>query len=145
MSDNCSESSIKRQKINLGKNDIVESSIQQHISYEDSGIKLTTTKSLPDSENVESVSLSSILYSEDLVEMVQFNYMFELEFLMSNLPKSKQKTIPTTIVHGLSEESERYLKSEANLFKNVKLISPRLPIPYGTHHTKVKDIVHQSS
>jgi len=36
--------------------------------------------------------------------------MFELEFLMSHLPKSKQKTVPTTIVHGLSEESERYLK-----------------------------------
>ena len=42
--------------------------------------------------------------------MVQFNYMVELEFLMSNLPKSKQKTIPTTIVHGLSEESEKHLK-----------------------------------
>ncbi|CAI2166709.1 13450_t:CDS:10 [Funneliformis geosporum] len=131
MSDNRSESSIKRQKINLGKNDIVDSSIQQNTSYEDSGIKLTTTKSLPDSENVESVSLSSILYSEDLVEMVQFNFMFELEFLMSNLPKSKQNTIPTTI-------------AEANFFNNVKLISPRLPIPYGTHHTKAMLLFYEN-
>jgi hypothetical protein len=36
--------------------------------------------------------------------------MVELEFLMSNLPKSKQKFIPTTVVHGLKEESEKHLK-----------------------------------
>lgn len=46
--------------------------------------------------------------------MVQFNYMVELEFLMTNLPKSKQKIIPTTIVHGLSGESEKYLKVKLN-------------------------------
>ncbi|RIA99624.1 tyrosyl-DNA phosphodiesterase I [Glomus cerebriforme] len=146
MSDSRPESSNKRQKVgHWKKNAIEESNLQPNIAYEDSGIKLTTVEALSASENIDCVSLSSILSSEDLIEMVQFNYMVELEFLMSNLPKSKQKTIPTTIIHGLSEESEKNLKAEANLFKNVKLISPRLPIPYGTHHTKAMLLFYANS
>ncbi|GBB91821.1 hypothetical protein RclHR1_01920025 [Rhizophagus clarus] len=146
MSVNCPEGRNKRQKIeDLNKNAIEASNIQSNVAYEESGINLTTVETLPASENIDCVSLSSILSSEDLIEMIQFNYMVELEFLMSNLPKFKQKTIPTTIIHGLSEESEKYLKEEAKLFKNVKLISPRLPIPYGTHHTKAMLLFYANS
>ncbi|CAB5396546.1 unnamed protein product, partial [Rhizophagus irregularis] len=111
MSENCPEGRSKRQKIeDSSKYSIEVSNNQPNVAYEDSGIKLTTVEALPASENIDCVSLSSILSSENLIEM---------------------KIIPTTIVHGLSGESEKYLKDEAKLFKNVKLISPRLPIPYG--------------
>ncbi len=64
MSDERTESGIKRQKLDdLGKSVNVDSSLQQSKSYEDSGIKLTTVETLPDSENVDCVSLSSILHS----------------------------------------------------------------------------------
>ncbi|CAB4391691.1 unnamed protein product [Rhizophagus irregularis] len=146
MSENCPEGRSKRQKIeDSSKYSIEVSNNQPNVAYEDSGIKLTTVEALPASENIDCVSLSSILSSENLIEMVQFNYMVELEFLMTNLPKSKQKIIPTTIVHGLSGESEKYLKDEAKPFKNVKLISPRLPIPYGTHHTKAMLLFYANS
>jgi hypothetical protein len=64
MSDGFPEGRNKRQKIeDLSKNVIEVSNIQPNVSYEDSGIKLTTIETLPASENIDCVSLSSILSS----------------------------------------------------------------------------------
>lgn len=64
MSENCPEGRSKRQKIeDSSKHSIEVSNNQPNVAYEDSGIKLTTVEALPASENIDCVSLSSILSS----------------------------------------------------------------------------------
>nr|CAG8570813.1 13706_t:CDS:2 [Entrophospora candida] len=87
--------------------------------YGDSGISLTSVEDLPVKENMNTVTLEDIISNMNLKEMLQINYMIDPEFLMSKLPFIKQKTIPTTIVHG---HKDLIPKDFINEYKNVKII-----------------------
>ncbi|CAG8765114.1 14365_t:CDS:2, partial [Acaulospora colombiana] len=66
----------------------------------------------------------------DLEEMVQINYMIDIEYLMSQLPHSKRHSLRTVIVHGLRENSAKELSITASLYKNVTAIPVSMPITY---------------
>lgn len=69
--------------------------------------------------------------------LLAFNYMVDLGFLLSCIPSDSRSKVPITIVHGERGESKERLKAQVKeSYFNVKLISPDLPISYGTHHTK---------
>ncbi|CAJ0844841.1 13651_t:CDS:10 [Entrophospora sp. SA101] len=104
--------------------------------YGDSGISLTSVEDLPVKENMNTVTLEDIISNMNLKEMLQINYMIDPEFLMSKLPFIKQKTIPTTIVHG---HKDLIPKDFINEYKNVKIIDATTATQahnYGVHHTK---------
>lgn len=61
------------------------------------------------------------------MSMVQFNFMMDVEFLMSNV---KNKSMPVTIVHGL-RESARDLVEQARQWPNVTVAAPRIQDRYG--------------
>lgn len=61
--------------------------------------------------------------------MVQFNFMVDVEFLMSNV---KNKSMPVTVVHGL-RESARDLAQQARQWPNVTVATPRIQDRYGTY------------
>ncbi|KAG9283992.1 hypothetical protein G9A89_005499 [Geosiphon pyriformis] len=105
------------------------------IEYWGSGIRLTAVSDLPDEENFDCVTLRELLSTGDLDEMLQLNYMVELDFLMSCLASHQKTTLPTTIIHGLREDKDM-IKKRAEQYPNVKLHSANLPIAYGTHHSK---------
>ncbi|EPB91401.1 hypothetical protein HMPREF1544_01722 [Mucor circinelloides 1006PhL] len=78
---------------------------------------------------------------DDLMSMVQFNFMMDVEFLMSNV---KNKSMPVTIVHGL-RESARDLVEQARQWPNVTVAAPRIQDRYGVHHTKAMILFFKES
>ncbi|KAG2198716.1 hypothetical protein INT47_005401, partial [Mucor saturninus] len=61
----------------------------------------------------------------DLESMVQFNFLVDVGYLLSNM---YDPSIPVTIVHGQ--------KNNLNVYSNVQLYTPDIPDRYGVHHTK---------
>lgn len=59
--------------------------------------------------------------------MVQFNFMVDVDFLMSNV---KNKNIPIIIVHGL-RESARLLVEQGKKWPNMTIATPRIQDRYG--------------
>ena len=47
-----------------------------------SPIKLTTIRDLPPDHNVDAVSLHDLIGDSSIVEMWQFNYLFDIDFMM---------------------------------------------------------------
>lgn len=62
-----------------------------------------------------------------MISMVQFNFMVDVDFLMSNV---KHKNIPITIVHGL-RESARLLVEQGKKWPNMTIATPRIQDRYG--------------
>jgi len=84
------------------------------------------------------ISLVQILQenSENLRASIQFNYMFDLPWLISKYPE-EARSKPLLIVHGHTDSGLADLQGDAMNYKNVQLLQPRLPIMFGTHHTKM--------
>nr|CDS19050.1 tyrosyl DNA phosphodiesterase 1 [Echinococcus granulosus] len=88
--------------------------------------------------SIPTVTLTEILDERNgkLIESAQFNYMFELEWLIQQYPE-KYRSLPLLIVHGSSDGQSEELRSQATRWKNVSILEAPLPIAYGTHHTKM--------
>ncbi|CAB3995701.1 tyrosyl-DNA phosphodiesterase 1-like [Paramuricea clavata] len=84
------------------------------------------------------VGLRDILSSKmgDLQASAQFNYMFDIPWLIEHYPADKRSK-PLLIVHGDQREKKHQLQEEAEPFPNVRLFQAKLPIAYGTHHSKM--------
>ncbi|CAO3639289.1 unnamed protein product [Mucor hiemalis] len=83
-------------------------------------------------ENTGSVSLRDLIYHEDLDSMVQFNFLVDVDYLMSC---TYRKDIPVIIIHG-ERNDNRPINMQAKKYPNVKAFTPVIKDRYGTHHTK---------
>ncbi|KAI8822250.1 tyrosyl-DNA phosphodiesterase-domain-containing protein [Fimicolochytrium jonesii] len=110
------------------------------VPYVDPRISLTRVEALGSAQNVGSKTLGNVFGLKDIECMLQLNYMVQLTWMMRHLP---DQSIPITFVHGLRQASAQMLRAEASQFPNVKLVSPDLPIAYGTHHTKAMFIFYK--
>ncbi|XP_055957198.1 tyrosyl-DNA phosphodiesterase 1 isoform X1 [Patella vulgata] len=91
------------------------------------------------------VHISEIL-SEDmgnLVESCQFNYMYNIDWLVQQYPKSFRSK-PLLLVHGEQRTSQANLQLDASKYPNIKLCQARLDIMYGTHHTKMMLLLYDT-
>ena len=72
-------------------------------------------------------SIQNLLNQNKLKQIYQFNFMADVDWLM----KITGNEIKTTLIcQHLS------IQQQNTQFKNLNVIQPYLPIPYGTHHTK---------
>ncbi|XP_041468540.1 LOW QUALITY PROTEIN: tyrosyl-DNA phosphodiesterase 1-like [Lytechinus variegatus] len=76
-----------------------------------------------------------------LVESAQFNYMFDIPWLMKQYPREFRDK-PLLIVHGEQREGKIALHEAAHPFPNIKLCQARLDIMYGTHHSKMMFLLY---
>ncbi len=76
------------------------------------------------------------MQKETFLESAQFNYCFDLDWLMEQYP-SEHRDKPILIVHGPSNEPQLKAMLRSSPNKNLKLCKAKLDIPYGTHHTKM--------
>ncbi|XP_066921282.1 tyrosyl-DNA phosphodiesterase 1-like [Clytia hemisphaerica] len=101
---------------------------------------MTTVHGIDDCFNVPNIALSISdilnLDAEKLLESCQFNYMIDIPWLVNKYP-SKSRAKPLLIVHGSEGKEKMNLQSDAMSLKNIDLLQAKLPIPYGTHHTKM--------
>ncbi|KAI4722260.1 phospholipase D/nuclease [Aureobasidium sp. EXF-10727] len=106
---------------------------------EASPFQLTKIRDLGVSANVDTVTLSDILGNPLIKEQWQFNFLFDIEFLMRHLDEDVRDTVQTKIIHGFHEKnssSRINLEATAKKYPNVETMHVWLPA-YGTHHSKM--------
>jgi tyrosyl-DNA phosphodiesterase-1 len=76
--------------------------------------------------------------SDDLIRSAQFNYMFQLDWLVSQYP-FKFRQCPLTIIHGYQDDRE--FDSIVHKYQHIEPIKAHL-LPFGTHHTKMMYLLY---
>lgn len=80
-----------------------------------SPFQLTRIKDLPGTLNTDAVSLGSMVCDPMIFEIWEFNYMHDLDFLMSNLDPDTKELVKIHVVHG-------YWKAESGLNMKVTIL-----------------------
>lgn len=109
-------------------------------TYIPSPVQLTRIRDLPASHNVDAVGLEDVLGDPLIRECWNFNFLFDLDFVMSKFDPDVRDLVKTKIVHGFwrREDEQRIRMMEtAERFPNLELISAYIPNPFGTHHSKM--------
>ncbi|KAL2872355.1 tyrosyl-DNA phosphodiesterase-domain-containing protein [Aspergillus lucknowensis] len=107
-----------------------------------SPIQLTRIKDFGSSSenNVDTVQLSDILGDPMIRECWQFNYLFDVDFLMRQFDEDVRSLVRVKVVHGSwkRESDNRVRIDEAcSRYPNVEPIVAYMPEPFGTHHSKM--------
>nr|AAL36361.1 unknown protein [Arabidopsis thaliana] len=103
-----------------------------------STFRLLSVDALPDWANTSCVSINDVIEG-DVVAAILSNYMVDIDWLMSACPKLAN--IPQVmVIHGEGDGRQEYIqrKKPANWI----LHKPRLPISFGTHHSKAIFLVY---
>ncbi|CAD0106213.1 unnamed protein product [Aureobasidium uvarum] len=110
---------------------------------EPSPFQLTRIRDLPASANVDTVTLSDILGDPMIKEQWQFNFLLDIDFIMSHLDEDVRDTVQTKIIHGFHDKtslSRKSLETTAKKYPNVETMHIWLPA-YGTHHSKMMILI----
>ena len=105
-----------------------------------SPVQLISVKDLPSSYNIDSISLKDILGEPLIQECWIFNYLFDIDFVMTQFDEDIREMVKVKIVHGSwrTEDSNRMRINEAaSHYSNVQPIVAYMPEAYGTHHSKM--------
>ncbi|OXV09845.1 hypothetical protein Egran_02389, partial [Elaphomyces granulatus] len=108
-----------------------------------SPVKLTYIRdvsSAASGNNADTIKLKDILGDPMIRECWQFNYCFDVDFLMSQFDEDVRGLVRVKIVHGSwkKEAPNRILIDEAcSRYPNVEAIVAYMPEPFGTHHSKM--------
>ncbi|KAL5008312.1 hypothetical protein ScPMuIL_013893 [Solemya velum] len=79
----------------------------------------------------------------NLVASCQFNYMFEIEWLVKQYPTEFRKK-PLLIVHGFQGANKTRLEADAMSYGHIRFCQARLEMTYGTHHTKMMFLLYDN-
>jgi tyrosyl-DNA phosphodiesterase-1 len=116
---------------------------EQHTITEPSLFQLTKIRDLPDSSNADTVTLSDILGDPMIKEQWQFNFLHDIDFIMSHLDEDVRDTVQTKIIHGFHDKnslSRINLEATAKKYPNVQALHTWIPA-YGTHHSKMMVLI----
>ncbi|RAK72341.1 tyrosyl-DNA phosphodiesterase 1 [Aspergillus fijiensis CBS 313.89] len=107
-----------------------------------SPIQLTHIRDFPPSSgnNVDTVRLRDILGDPLIRECWQFNYLHDVDFLMSQFDEDVRALVKLKVVHGSwkREAPNRVRIDEACArYPNVEAIVAYMPEAFGTHHSKM--------
>ncbi|KAI8053022.1 tyrosyl-DNA phosphodiesterase I [Syncephalis plumigaleata] len=105
----------------------------------DSGIRLTYVDPAGPLNNINCVSLADLLQG-NIEQMLQLNYLIDLDFFYRHLNDNSRKNAKITLVHG-HRDDHRWSNVDLRDGR-LQVITPKLPIQYGTHHTKAMFIIY---
>ncbi|KAI9774688.1 MAG: hypothetical protein M1840_002937 [Geoglossum simile] len=119
---------------------------------------LTRIRDLPSSSNVDTVRLQDILGDPMIKECWQFNYMFDIDFLMGHLDQDVRDLIQVKIIHGSWRKEDQHRinlmeekligltpQDAAKRYPNIELITAYMPEPFGTHHSKMMVLIRHDN
>ena len=79
-------------------------------------MQLTHIRDLPAANNVDTVRLSDILGDPMIRECWQFNYLFDVDFLLSNFDEDVRSLVQVKVVHGSwQKEAPNRVRVEVSL------------------------------
>ncbi|KAI4266174.1 MAG: hypothetical protein L6R38_008903 [Xanthoria sp. 2 TBL-2021] len=114
-----------------------------------SPMQLSTVNGLADSTNVDTVSLRDILGDPLIKECWLFNYLIDVDFIMSQLDEDTRDLVQVKIVHGSWKEEDVNriniarpldlirIQEAAKRYDNVQVITAYMAEMYWTHHSKM--------
>ncbi|OWF40656.1 tyrosyl-DNA phosphodiesterase 1-like isoform X2 [Mizuhopecten yessoensis] len=79
----------------------------------------------------------------NLTASCQFNYMFEVPWLMKQYPQ-QFRSKPLLLVHGFKGANKASLEADGAAYSNIRFCQARLDMPYGTHHTKMMFLLYDN-
>jgi tyrosyl-DNA phosphodiesterase-1 len=107
------------------------------------GFYLTKVSGIDDKYNemtAKAIDLKEILSARNgkLLESIQMNYMFEMDWLLEQYPK-QFRTLPLMIVYGSKRDgmATKEMQNQTKDYPNVRLVGAQLVDPFGTHHSKM--------
>ncbi|KAL8748409.1 MAG: hypothetical protein Q9184_007324 [Pyrenodesmia sp. 2 TL-2023] len=109
-------------------------------SLKASPIQLSTVNGLAASSNVDTVSLRDILGDPLIKECWLFNYLIDVDYIMSQFDEDTRDLVQVKIVHGSwkTEDGNRIrIEEAAERYKNVQPVIAYMAEMYGTHHSKM--------
>ncbi|KAB2105899.1 hypothetical protein AG0111_0g5973 [Alternaria gaisen] len=117
-----------------------ESSRREETRFLPSPIQLTKIEKLSAHQNVDAISLSDLLGDPLIKECWNFNFLFDLDFVMQHFDSDVRDMVKVKIIHGFwkRDDSNRIsLFETAEQYPNIELLSAYIPDPFGTHHSKM--------
>ncbi|CRG86822.1 tyrosyl-DNA phosphodiesterase 1 [Talaromyces islandicus] len=107
-----------------------------------SPFQLSHVRGFPPSSgnNVDTIRLRDILGDPLIRECWQFNYCFDVDFVMSQFDEDVRDIVKVKIVHGSwkKDSPNRIAIDEACArYPNAEAITAYMPEPFGTHHSKM--------
>ncbi|KAK8167690.1 tyrosyl-DNA phosphodiesterase I [Phyllosticta citrichinensis] len=105
-----------------------------------SPFQLTRIRDLPASANVDAVGIEDVLRDPLITETWVFNYMFDVDWLMSCLDPDTRTLTQVKVVHGnwKREDPQRMrMEAWAQQYPNLEVVTAYMPEPFGTHHSKM--------
>ena len=101
---------------------------------------LTRIRDLPANFNQDTVTLRDLLGDPLISECWEFNYMHDIDFLMSAFDEDTRHLVKAHVVHGFwkhEDPSRLALHEQAARYPNVTLHAAYMPEMFGTHHSKM--------
>lgn len=105
-----------------------------------SPVQLTAIKDLHASLNIDTISLKDILGDPLIKECWLFNYLFDVDFVMSHFDEDTRDLVQVRIVHGLwNKDAPNKIRIDetAKRYSNLQIFTAYIPEIYGTHHSKM--------
>ncbi|KAK0744142.1 tyrosyl-DNA phosphodiesterase-domain-containing protein [Schizothecium vesticola] len=105
-----------------------------------SPFQLTRIRDLPPELNKDTVTLPDLIGDPLLSECWEFNYLHSIPFLLSALDPDVRPLVKIHIIHGFWKRDDPRrlaLAADAAPHPNITLHTAYLPVPFGTHHTKM--------
>ncbi len=105
-----------------------------------SPVQLTTIKELHASLNIDTISLKDILGDPLIKECWLFNYLFDVDFVMSHFDEDTRDLVQVKIVHGSWKKdapNKIRIDEAAKRYSNLQSFTAYMPEIYGTHHSKM--------
>ncbi|MCJ1393354.1 tyrosyl-DNA phosphodiesterase 1 [Xylographa bjoerkii] len=157
---------LTEEEISLTSGAVAPNSLKQltqsGIQLIPSPIHLTKVEGLSPALNIDTISLQDLVGDPLIRECWVFNYLFDVEFLMSKLDEDVRSEVQVKIIHGSWKKEDsnrlgievlqplplhdfkrhllttiRLLKDAMTRHKNVQSIAAYMPEAFGTHHSKM--------
>lgn len=105
-----------------------------------SPVQLIAIKDLHASLNIDTISIKDILGDPLIKECWLFNYLFDVDFVMSQFDEDTRDLVQVKIVHGSWKKdapNKIRIDEAVKRYSNLQTFTAYMPEMYGTHHSKM--------
>ncbi|KAK2882453.1 hypothetical protein FQN49_000345 [Arthroderma sp. PD_2] len=115
-----------------------------------SPIQLTHIRDIADSTgyNKDCVKLQDILGDPMIKECWQFNFLYDVDFIMGHFDRDVRNLVQLKIVHGSWKKeapNKIAIDDACKRYSNVEAIVAYMPEPFGTHHSKMMILIRHDN
>ncbi|EEP77386.1 conserved hypothetical protein [Uncinocarpus reesii 1704] len=120
--------------------------IESKLNVISSPVQLTHIRDLSDQSghNGDTIKLRDILGDPLIKECWQFNFLFDIDFLMDQFDPDVKNLVKVKVVHGSWKKdapNRIRVDEQCSRYQNVEPIIAYMPEPFGTHHSKMMVLI----